>query len=505
MAFSVNTNTSALTALRTLTETTRALEVTQNRINTGLIVSSAKDNAGTFAIAQNMRADLRGLNAIGTSLNRADSVLNVALNAAETISDLLIEAQGIAVAATDPSLDADSYQALNNDFQAILTQINSVSRQATFNGTNIITDNPDDIVAVVGINEDGSIQTINLTGADLTSDSLLATGNFTASVDFSDLTSLGQNVLSSLATLDGIDTSLPDSLIVLDSLGNLKLNLNSSAVTINDNGTGALLVDDFYEFTLNGATFTSLVGTAAPSLTIDFGAQGATFDLTALTQDELGALARDPGTTAGVIVQDLTGVYSFDLSGITLTDEDGDTNADDVTFKLAGVDIDVLDLDDSGVFEPAEFAAATVDAASAIFGPITMPPAPGSSTLGAGVFSTADKNISVSVTLINESLSDIDLTTLESRQIAVLAVRAFLNQVNNVLAAFGSTAKQIELQADFSLKLSDNIEEGIGNLVDADLARESARLTALQVKQQLGLQALSIANRAPQSILELFR
>ena len=54
-------------------------------------------------------------------------------------------------------------------------------------------------------------------------------------------------------------------------------------------------------------------------------------------------------------------------------------------------------------------------------------------------------------------------------------------------------------------KLQDTIDAGIGNLVDADLAKESARLQALQVQQQLGTQALSIANQAPQVILSLFR
>lgn len=54
-------------------------------------------------------------------------------------------------------------------------------------------------------------------------------------------------------------------------------------------------------------------------------------------------------------------------------------------------------------------------------------------------------------------------------------------------------------------KLSDVVEASVGNLVDADLAKESAKLQALQVKQQLGVQALSIANQAPQAIMSLFR
>ncbi len=73
------------------------------------------------------------------------------------------------------------------------------------------------------------------------------------------------------------------------------------------------------------------------------------------------------------------------------------------------------------------------------------------------------------------------------------------------LSDLGSASRNIDAQSTFTSKLSDSIDAGIGNLVDADLAKESAKLQALQVKQQLGVQALSIANQAPQTITSLFR
>ncbi|MBT3700855.1 MAG: flagellin, partial [Alphaproteobacteria bacterium] len=62
----------------------------------------------------------------------------------------------------------------------------------------------------------------------------------------------------------------------------------------------------------------------------------------------------------------------------------------------------------------------------------------------------------------------------------------------------------IDVQSEFTVQLVDILKEGVGNLVDADLAEESAALQSLQIKQQLGVQALSIANSGPQSILALF-
>ncbi len=84
-------------------------------------------------------------------------------------------------------------------------------------------------------------------------------------------------------------------------------------------------------------------------------------------------------------------------------------------------------------------------------------------------------------------------------------IASSLEFVNSQLARLGAATKRIESHNIFVGKLQDQLTAGIGNLVDADLAVESARLQAAQVKQQLGTQALSIANQAPQSILSLFR
>jgi flagellin len=84
-------------------------------------------------------------------------------------------------------------------------------------------------------------------------------------------------------------------------------------------------------------------------------------------------------------------------------------------------------------------------------------------------------------------------------------IAASLEFVNSQLGKIGSAAKRVDAHMTFVSTLQDSIKGGIGNLVDADLAVESARLQAAQVRQQLGTQSLSIANQAPQSILSLFR
>jgi len=96
--------------------------------------------------------------------------------------------------------------------------------------------------------------------------------------------------------------------------------------------------------------------------------------------------------------------------------------------------------------------------------------------------------------------------TTQTLATAVLAdLETSISAVNQSLGDIGAQAKQIEAHSKFITRLQDVLTSGIGNLVDADLAKESARLQALQVQQQLGAQALSIANSAPQIILSLFK
>ena len=97
------------------------------------------------------------------------------------------------------------------------------------------------------------------------------------------------------------------------------------------------------------------------------------------------------------------------------------------------------------------------------------------------------------------------IDTAGNAQTMVATIETAQKALNGKLSDLGAASRQIDAQSTFTSKLSDVIEGGIGNLVDADLAKESARLQALQVKQQLGVQALSIANQAPQTITSLFR
>ena len=97
------------------------------------------------------------------------------------------------------------------------------------------------------------------------------------------------------------------------------------------------------------------------------------------------------------------------------------------------------------------------------------------------------------------------MTTDAGATSALDNIETMINVAVDAAADFGSAAGRVETQNDFISGLTDSLRAGIGALVDADMEAASAKLQALQVQQQLGTQALTIANQAPQNILSLFR
>lgn len=137
----------------------------------------------------------------------------------------------------------------------------------------------------------------------------------------------------------------------------------------------------------------------------------------------------------------------------------------------------------------------------------------GSLTGGLSFMASADATSAITLTGLNLSLggstvtvpSTASVSTRTNAQAALGLVESSIANVNAALAGLGAQSGQISAHASFVTTLSDALTTGVGGLVDADVAAESARLTALQVQQQLGAQSLSIANQAPSLILQLFQ
>jgi flagellin len=125
-------------------------------------------------------------------------------------------------------------------------------------------------------------------------------------------------------------------------------------------------------------------------------------------------------------------------------------------------------------------------------------------TDGSSFITATGRDLSLGGSIVTVA-STSTISTAAAASTMIATIESSLNSLNLALAQLGTDSKKLGVHKTFITKLSDELQNGISNLVDADVATESARLQALQTKQQLGIQALSIANQAPSVLISLFR
>jgi len=311
---SLLTNTSAMTALQTLTQTNKSLAESQNRIATGQRVSTASDNAAYWSIATTMRSDNKALSAVQDALGLGAATIDTMYTALDSTVDVVSEIKKKLVAARTPGVDRAKIQSEITELQS---QLKNTADSAVVNGEN-------------WLSYDSSSASYNAT----------------------------KSVVSSFSRAGGV-------------------------------------------------------------------------------------------VSIGTIEVDLTKIELYDAA------------------------------DQTGILDKV-----------------------------------MDNNVAGTLTAVSsgESVADLDISALtdEAADLAVLeeligGVDNALNLITDAATNLGAIKNRIGLQQDFVKALVDSLDRGIGQLVDADMNAESTRLQALQTQQQLGIQALSIANSGSQSILSLFR
>ncbi|MHA6288398.1 flagellin [Maricaulis sp. CAU 1757] len=175
-----------------------------------------------------------------------------------------------------------------------------------------------------------------------------------------------------------------------------------------------------------------------------------------------------------------------------------DTSLDQASRDALNADFKSLRDQVAKIVETAEFNGTNlIDGSVASIAALAN--AGGSSTITIGAENMSLGGATVTVTAAASFATAGDASGL------VTTIESSIDNLNSSLARLGTGAKALGVHKGFVGKLSDALEQGIGNLVDADLAQESARLQSLQVKQMLGVQALAIANSAPATILGFFQ
>jgi flagellin len=223
MSFSINTNGGALLALQNLNQTAQQLQQAQNVISTGQTVSSAKDNGAVWDIAQGERSTVSSLDAVKSSLQTGQSIIDVANSAGTTVSSLLTQMEQKALAASDTSIDANSRSALNNDFVALRNQITSTVQNASFNGVNLLNGSVTQISSLANATGTSVLttqgQNLSLGGSIVTLSATASIGTVTtATAAIATVNTSLTNVDSALATLGTASNALDTHLNFVSNL-----------------------------------------------------------------------------------------------------------------------------------------------------------------------------------------------------------------------------------------------------------------------------------------------
>ena len=503
---SILTNTSAMVALQTLKGINANLQQTQSEISTGKAVASAKDNSAVWAISKVMEADVNGFTAISDSLSLGESSVAVGQKAAETVTDLLTEMKGKIVAAQGENVDRTKLQ---TDISALRDQIASVVSAAQFNGLNLVSGTDDvNILSSLDRASDGSVTASSITvrRQDLgTSQGTFGTG-----------ASLAANGTESLTTIDaGANTAIVTVGNTWAADDTATLTVAGVEVTFTSAGTSAADVADGLAGLINGLGLEGITATGNSDGTLDI-------DSTRGFEDVAISVSESTAGDGDVLITTLNGTGS-----LTLTSGDIDERAESIAFSTSAavtegdsykVTIGSTSYDYvAGKGETMEDVARGLKIAVDAGGnaDITTRVVQDASTGQWSLKVDHDSASSATFTLSGNAggvasgglfgLDSIDVTTDAGATSALDNIETMINVAVDAAADFGSAAGRVETQNDFISGLTDSLRAGIGALVDADMEAASAKLQALQVQQQLGTQALTIANQAPQNILSLFR
>jgi flagellin len=508
---SILTNNSAMVALQTLKGINKSLNDVQGQISTGKSVATAKDNSAVWAISKVMESDVKGFKAISDSLSLGQSTIAVGRQASETVTDLLSQMKEKIVGAQEENVDRVKLQ---DDINALSDQIKSVVGAAQFNGLNLLKGTADvNVLSSLDRASDGTVSSSDITvarqdlsddagvygtGASLNANVAAVPGGNLSAAGTGDAFSNGGNIMSALVA----------GTIVAGETYNFQVAGETVSFTTTTTAAGDLAAG--LNAAINAAGIegiTSSVATATISITntnafddVEVNTSGggsATFALTSI------------GVTATAATTNTSTIESR-ASDVTFSTGAGVSEGDGYRVSLGGVNYDYI-AGKGETFEDVARGLKTVIDGAALTDISTNV----TQKAGAWVLELDNNGAAQTLTAVGAAggeatgglngLDQIDVTTDAGAEAALANIETYIDTAIGSAASFGSAQGRIETQADFITALSDSLKSGIGSLVDADMEEASARLQALQVQQQLGVQSLSIANQAPQSLLSLFR
>ncbi len=484
----INTNVAALNAQRNLSKSSNVLATALQRLSSGLRINSAKDDAAGLAISERMTSQIMGLNQAARNANDGISLSQTAEGGLSSITDALQRIRQLAVQAANATNSSSDRQALQNEVNQLVTELDRQSAAAEFNGMKLFDGSFGTATFQVGANSNQTISatTVNFrtaqygvyevagepsSGATVTdANVLVGTGNRTNGETIVVNGFLGS---STITVVDSSAKSIAEQVNAVTSVTGIKATGKTEVTNM------AFAAPGNYAIGIKSDNATPI--TVSFSLSAISGNDALTVAVTAFNDQSAKTGVTASLNTAG------TGLVLSNATGNTIylaNSNVANTNAGAIT---AG----------GATLAPAGALGNNV----AITGQLTMLSEKSFSATGTANETLAAASVSSSL----NAVSTIDITTFSSAQRALSIVDGAVATVSAQRAKFGAMQARFETTISNLQVAAENLSASRSRIRDADYAAETANLTRGQILQQAGTAMLAQANQLPNNVLQLLR
>ena len=484
----INTNIASLNAQRNLSRSSDVLSTALQRLSSGLRINSARDDAAGLAISERMTSQIMGLNQAARNANDGISLAQTAEGGLSSINDTLQRIRELAVQASNATNSSSDRQALQNEVNQLVAELDRQSVAAEFNGMKLFDGSFGTATFQVGANAN---QTISAT-----------TANF-RTAQYGVYRVAGQASSGAIASDANVSAGTGnrtngETLVVNGFLGSSSITVvDSSIKTIADQvnaltpltgvkATGATEVTDM-AFAAAGSYAVGIKSDNASPMTVSF-------SLAAVTGNDALTVAvtaiNDQSAKTGV-----TAMVNAAGTGLALSNATGNTiyltNSNAANVNAGAITVGGATL----------AAAGAVGNNVAVTGQLTMMSEKSFSSNGSAGESLGAASMSSAL----NAVSTLDVTTFANAQLALSIVDGAVSAVNGQRAKFGAMQSRFETTISNLQVAAENLTASRSRIRDADYAAETAELTRGQILQQAGTAMLAQANQLPNSVMQLLR
>ncbi|MEM9531431.1 MAG: flagellin [Pseudomonadota bacterium] len=498
----INTNVASLNAQRNLNGSQDVLNRSLQRLSTGLRINSARDDAAGLAISERFTSQIRGLTQAIRNANDGISLAQTAEGALSQTTENLQRIRELALQSSNATNSAEDRAALQQEVNALQSEITRVADTTRFNGQVILDGNFNQQFFQVGANLNEVIGfTIRATGA-------TALSNNAVSAASSTTTSQGTGSSTAAATtLPTANTIAAQTLTFNTDAGaqTLTVGAGQSAADIASAVNGTNGPTGVTASATNSLTIGSLSQTGV--VTLSLGSSGdstSTISANITNTSDLSSLAdaiNDASGTTGV-----TASLATNGASITLEDATGD-DINIENFQSTNTTAATLAITAPGDAANITLTSGGSDSA-VIAGTVTFNSA-NSFSVQSSVAETAgsilEAGAATPVGSTSTTVADVDISTVAGAQNALAVIDSALQTVSSERASLGAVQNRFESAISNLSVTVENASAARSRIRDADFAAETAELTRAQILQQAGLSILSQANANPQSVLALLQ